>query len=98
VLTTRVNADDPAAFDTWVGVRAPDGALLAEDDDGDSGTDSLIAGLRLPEDGIYEIEVRSYNDESGGVYTLVIESSLSAAITPTPSSISPPTVTLTPMP
>jgi hypothetical protein len=48
----------------------------------------------LPSDGVYEIEVRSYADESGGAYTLVIGLNRPAA----PTLTSAPTATLTPAP
>jgi hypothetical protein len=65
-------------------------------------TDSAIEGLTLPEDGEYEIEVRSYKDLTGGPYTLTIELSeqpngvgdSSLMMTATPSVT--PSVTLTP--
>lgn len=87
ILRISVVADRPArtsededrdslGFDTLVNVYAPDGRRIAEDDDIEDGviTNSLIERVRLPEDGVYRIEVRSWADESGGAYTLTIES------------------------
>lgn len=87
ILRISVVADRPArtgedqdrdslGFDTLVNLYAPDGRRLAEDDDIDDGviTNSLIERIRLPADGEYLIEVRSWADESGGAYTLTIES------------------------
>jgi hypothetical protein len=112
VLAIRAGADHPVneqqqqigLLDTFVIVRAPDGSQLAEADDIAVSvlTDSAIEGLTLPEDGEYEIEVRSYKDLTGGPYTLTIELSeqpngvgdSSLMMTATPSVT--PSVTLTP--
>lgn len=50
--------------------------VLAEDDDIENGrqTDVQIEDLTLPVDGVYVIEVRSYDNETGGWYTLILES------------------------
>lgn len=86
VLRISVIADRPArtaeeqdrdalGFDTLVNIYAPDGRRIAEDDDIEDGviTNSLIERVRLPANGVYRIEVRSWADESGGSYTLTIE-------------------------
>jgi WD40 repeat protein len=101
-LTIRVSADHPpndaddrtGLLDTLVIVRAPDVSTLAENDDIRIGniTDSWIEDLELPVDGIYEIEVRSWDNRDGGAYTLTIGSVL--PVTPTPTRT--PTLTLTP--
>ena len=82
LLTIRVNADRPAGtdtdpltrierglLDTYVILRGPDQSILAEDDDIEADnpeqTNSQIE-IELPSDGVYEIEVRSYADKSGG--------------------------------
>lgn len=80
VLNIRVEADNPVntrqdvsgLLDTYIVIYTPDGEVLTEADDFDEGiiTDSYIRGLSLPEDGSYQIEVRGYNLESGGEYTL----------------------------
>jgi hypothetical protein len=87
VLTIEVIADEPYAdgsgdinpdgLDTYLIVRAPDGTVLIEADDIEPGeiTNTLVEDLELPEDGIYELEVRSWDNRSGGEYTLSIESS-----------------------
>ncbi len=71
-------AEQPGAnlLDTRVAVYAPDGRLLAENDDILNGTlsDSLLDNLLLPAAGVYTIEVRSYRDQTGGGYTLRLES------------------------
>jgi hypothetical protein len=62
---------------------------IARDDDGGPNLNSQIRFI-LPEDGRYVIEVRGYQDQHGGVYTLTIESSLveptTATPTPTPNA------------
>jgi WD40 repeat protein len=87
-LTLRLIADNPANYttqeqrlelgllDAYLVVIAPDGSLMASNDDAEAEeftTDSAIEGLELPEDGIYRIEARSYADLTEGAYTLVIE-------------------------
>jgi hypothetical protein len=75
VVTIRVTADDARTFDSYLILRAPDGTLLAENDDIVVGedTNSLIEAITLPGDGVYQIEVRSFEDSTGGTYTLTIE-------------------------
>jgi WD40 repeat protein len=92
VLNILVAAENPAndaeqregLFDTYLIVRSSLGTVLYIADDIESGvvTDSQIYYLTLPTTGVYEIEVRSWNDESGGEYTLTIESI--PYVTPTP--------------
>jgi hypothetical protein len=97
VLTIQVIADQPYAdgsgevnsngLDTYLLVRAPDGTILAEADDVELGviTNTLVEDLELPEDGVYELEVRSWENTSGGEYTLIIESDGPAADDDDPS-------------
>jgi WD40 repeat protein/serine/threonine protein kinase len=86
VITISLRADRPAndftleereardLLDTLLVVRAPDGSVLAENDDVAQGiTDSQIVSVTLPVDGEYIIEARSYGNEMDGPYTLVIE-------------------------
>ncbi len=86
VLTISVNADFPAndaspeeqrnqgLMDSILVVIAPDGSVLESNDDFQLDfTDSVIEELELPDDGIYLIEVRTGERDTGGVYTLVIE-------------------------
>lgn len=65
-------------LDTYLILRAPDGTVLGENDDILNGTvtDSALMGVRLPVDGVYQIEVRSYLDQTGGRYILFVESLL----------------------
>lgn len=98
ILTIEVRADrpandgtsrtfDPNGLDTLVIVRDPDGNIIAENDDAVPNevslhTDSRIDNLILPVTGIYQIEVRSWNDQTGGAYTLIVTPGTAA--TPTP--------------
>ena len=89
VLSIEVRADFPAndasaevrleeeLFDTYVYLFDPDGNLIAENDDIQSGiqTDSQIDEFELPTTGEYTIEVRSWSDLSGGFYSLSLKSS-----------------------
>ncbi|MFN8372307.1 MAG: protein kinase [Anaerolineae bacterium] len=85
VVTITLNADRPAnnfsleeresrdLLDTLLVVRAPDGTVLAENDDIAEGvTDSRVENITLPADGTYIIEARSYGNEMDGPYRLVI--------------------------
>jgi WD40 repeat protein len=96
VLTIRVNADKPAndtdeatraeqgLLDTYFILHGPDGSVLAEVDDINPGivTNSLLENFSLPSSGTYSIEVRGWNNSTGGGYTLVLESSRSTTATP----------------
>lgn len=68
------------AFDTYVELRDPQGAVLAENDDGlGDGTDSFIAA-HLSRNGRYRIAVRGYGDrESAGLYELALGIATAAA-------------------
>src|SRR5262249_24536993 len=87
-ILVAVNADKPAnestdaeriargLFDARLTVRSLDGAFVREADDtvGENfrTTDPVIERLQFPVAGTYQIEVRSFGNESGGAYTLVI--------------------------
>lgn len=83
VITIRVEADQPSnnigdrtgTLDTMLRVYAPDGSLLAEEDDIVNGniTDSELVDLVLPYTGVYYIQVGSYNGETRGSFTLILE-------------------------
>jgi hypothetical protein len=77
---TKARADRPAntgtgALDITLVIRSPDGSTLAAADDLLPGieTDARIENLVLPEAGVYEIEVRSYDNAGSGGYSLIIE-------------------------
>ncbi|RMF81165.1 MAG: hypothetical protein D6737_05860 [Chloroflexi bacterium] len=88
--TTNEERLERGLLDTTVSVRDSAGNEIAFNDDNmtiENSTDSLIDGLVLPEDGIYAIEVRSWENRSGGAYTLkiVTGSVPTATTTPTPT-------------
>ena len=79
----------PGALDTMVILTAPDGSDLnvydqltmlaldppqSQDIEDGVNTDSLLEGFELPVDGTYTIEVSGYLYQTGGAYTLSIES------------------------
>jgi hypothetical protein len=72
-------------------VTAPDGSVLIEGDDIDypNNTDARVEDIALPMDGTYQIEIRGYDNLTGGGYTLTLESSEAS-----PAAI--PTATATP--
>jgi hypothetical protein len=96
VLTLRVNADIPwesnqivntDGFDPWLLVWSPDSRQLDENFDRSYDplhTDALIENMSLPVDGIYLINITDYVHDSGGAYTLIIESNLHPTATPSP--------------
>lgn len=77
--TNAVERAELGLLDTRMILRGPSGFVVENNDDelipedDPERTNSRIEVI-LPADGTYEIEVRSYADESGGSYTLVVES------------------------
>lgn len=51
----------PEVLDPYIRLYGPDGALIGQDDDGAGNLDARLV-LRLPEDGLYEIEADTYHD------------------------------------
>lgn len=89
VITVRVLADHPAngisaqdrvklgLFDTRLILRDANGVTIAENDDvaqNSEDTNSAIVDFTLPFSDFYSIEVRGFNDDTGGAYTLILES------------------------
>jgi len=107
-ITIGVNADAPAndassrigLLDSMVRVYAPDGSQIAENDDIDPAiiTDSRIDQLVLTGTGTYRIEVRSWDDRSGGEYTLIIDSQMPETATPSATRTASETGTPSPSP
>jgi hypothetical protein len=62
-------------FNTYLRIRDANGVELARNDDilGADNTNAHIEAVTLPEDGVYQIEVRGVAYLTGGDYTLVIE-------------------------
>jgi hypothetical protein len=91
-FTTTDERLDNELYDTYLIVMDANGAILAENDDDDTLSDddetrtNSRVQVTLPNDGTYLIEVRSYADESGGAYTLLIETrSTLNPVQPTPT-------------
>lgn len=88
VITVRVLADNPAnetsaqdrvklgLFDPRLILRDAHGVIIAENDDAVQSveTDPAIVDFALPFSDFYSIEVRGFNDATGGSYTLILES------------------------
>lgn len=97
MVTIRIEPDRPLPNgpDTYLIVRTPSGEILAENDDWSrTEYDPCIDQLKLPETGIYEIEVHSYAGYRSGEYALIIGDQVTPAATnqltswPTLSSVS----------
>jgi hypothetical protein len=96
MLTVGVKAEYPvntADIANWAGLldtvltlRTSDGMFEEESNDIEVSvlTDSLINDVVLPSDGVYEIEIGSYDNRTGGAYTLVIQSNEVSSATETP--------------
>ena len=69
-VTLRAASGD---WDPVLEIYAPDGGLLAFDDDAGGGRDAAVRNLALPADGDYALLVRSYGHRSGGAYALTVE-------------------------
>gem|GEM_PF-3148401 len=87
VTISILDAQLVSGLDSFLVVYAPNGEMLAANDDALAyeNTDSIITALELPETGTYRIEVREFPDgnEYYGSYTLDIISSLTT-LTPSP--------------
>ncbi|MBZ0278326.1 MAG: TIR domain-containing protein [Anaerolineae bacterium] len=96
----QVNKDD--LLNTVLYLYAPDGTVLIPGLVGNSGYFGVnLEEFKTPQEllvnGIYRIEVRGYANESGGPYTLVIESDLGILVTTTTLARTPiPSPTATP--
>ncbi|HUN05738.1 MAG TPA: PPC domain-containing protein [Aggregatilineales bacterium] len=67
VVIISLSSED---FDTYLTLNESGGDFpLAENDD-TNGTDSLVGPITLPNDGLYQIEVRAYNDGAIGRFLL----------------------------
>jgi hypothetical protein len=59
------------ALDPVLELVAPDGSLVAMDDNGGGGVNALIGGARIPVSGLYHIYVTPANAASFGPYSLI---------------------------
>jgi len=78
VMTLRASADVRAyevedyfaGLDTLLVIFAPDGHVVAQNDDADDGSGDAELTFTLPMAGVYRVEVRSAGLATGGAYTL----------------------------
>jgi enterochelin esterase-like enzyme len=68
----RFPVDPTTTFDPAIDLQAPDGTVLASDDNSGPGADALLLGVELPMDGLYAVVVRSADDVSTGSYQLAL--------------------------
>src|SRR5581483_2704550 len=59
-------------LDPFIELQAPDGQLLARDDDSGGGLNSFLQGV-LPQGGTYTLRVSSAREDCGGEYRLSVE-------------------------
>ncbi len=98
IVTIRMDATS-GEIDPSLRLFAPDGSLLASDDNSGGGHNALIAGLKLPQTGAYFI--RASGNGRTGQYALSVRSGVPPTATPTPALMLPtegpsPTPTITP--
>jgi hypothetical protein len=86
VITVTINPSS-ATFDPALEIAAPDGTLIASDDNGGGGRVPVINSLRIPESGYYALRVSGAGANSAGVYTLLWRY-VAVAATPTPPAAS----------
>jgi hypothetical protein len=70
-VTITLESDD-LSMDPYLELRSADGDLLAEDDDSAGSLNARIEDFELPEDGEYQIVVRTAGGFGGGEYTLTL--------------------------
>lgn len=76
---TVVNISLDGTFDTYLELYGPSGSMVASDDDGGSGLNSLISGLTLPATGNYRIVARAFGGNGTGTYNLSLSQSGAAS-------------------
>lgn len=95
----RIGLDGRDGMDAALTLYAPDGSLIAADDDSGGGLDALLAGIRLETDGMYIVQATS--GDGIGSYTiglsLTSDMPQPVALTPTASPTFPVGI-VTPMP
>jgi enterochelin esterase-like enzyme len=72
VSMERAPADQPDALDPYIELIAPDGTLVAADDNSGPVRDAILLGAPLPMNGLYSIQARSSDQTSPGVYQLTL--------------------------
>lgn len=68
-------------IDCYLQVEGPSGVVIAEDDDGGTGTDSMLM-LTLPSDGSYTVVATSYSAGAEGAYTLRVAEFVQVPLSP----------------
>ncbi len=76
IVTIALNSRD---FDAFLELYGPGGQMIAQDDDGGSGLNSLIRAFRLNSNGVHTIRARSFNNRSSGAFTLTLEGTRASA-------------------
>jgi hypothetical protein len=75
-----LNSEDPAGeFDPYLRILDVEGNVLAEDDDSGGNFNALVSGLALTANQTVLVEVRSFADQKGGDYFLIVVSQGGAA-------------------
>jgi uncharacterized protein (TIGR03437 family) len=88
-----VLSQSSTAFDSYLYLIGPNGALLAQDDDGGDGVNSRIPPdsgfFTLPATGTYLLEATSLGENRAGDYTISVTSACNYAISPTTQAFTP---------
>ena len=86
VVTITMTSSD---FDAYLYLYAPDGTIVAYDDDGAGYPNSRINGVLLPSEGLYTIQATAYSGASSarGNYQLTLEQGESASAALNPISV-----------
>ncbi len=71
--TIRMNRIDSGSLDSFLYLYAPNGSLVAQDDDGGGNGNALISQATLPQSGRYRIVATSWSSRSTGAYSLGLE-------------------------
>lgn len=82
-ITVAVEARS-ATFDPAVEVLAPDGTVIASDDNSGGGRNPALNDVTVPEGGAYHVRVTGSQAQSSGVYTVVWRY---LSVAPTPTSL-----------
>ncbi len=83
VITAAASPTSAAALDPLLELVAPDGSVIASDDNGGGAPSALIQRAQAPAAGVYQLRVTAANAASVGPYRLIWRY-IEAAATPTP--------------
>ncbi len=95
VISIAMNATS-GTLDPFLRLFAPDGTLIASDDDSGGGHNALISGVNLPATGIYLIQASGKGH--AGDYLLAVTPGTLPTPTPAPTSAQTPTSAASPIP